>query len=133
MLSNYSRFSKLGFGSNYDSDVYAPMKYFLQFVPQQVEKSILEYEQDNETVLTVDVPGVSKSNVTVSVENDVLYIDTRRPGFKETDAVTSRSFMYTFPPSGDKNGMAATVVDGVLTVRIPKLSPVSNKILVDVK
>jgi HSP20 family protein len=83
---------------------------------------------DTEVVLVCDVPGVKREDIEITLANRMLTIKgTRHFESKETEQVMlgraygSFSRTYTLPDSLDEEKLAAELVDGVLTVRIPKL------------
>ncbi len=88
-------------------------------------------ELDNELVLTAELPGMTKENVDVTFEDDVLTIrgekkeeqeekngEKRYHLFERTYGAFQRSF--TLPRTIDSTKIAAAFKDGVLTVRMPK-------------
>lgn len=82
---------------------------------------------DDEIVFVCDVPGVKQEDLDITLENHVLTISgTRRLDRKEGEhVVLGRSYgsfrrAYTLPDSLDDQNLAASLADGVLTVRIPK-------------
>jgi HSP20 family protein len=83
---------------------------------------------DTEVALICDVPGVKQEDLEITLANRMLTIKgTRRFETKEAEQVMlgrsygSFSRSYTLPDSLDEEKLAAELVDGVLTVRIPKL------------
>jgi HSP20 family protein len=83
---------------------------------------------DTEVALVCDVPGVKQEDLEITLANRMLTIKgTRRFDAKETEQVMlgraygSFTRSYTLPDSLDEEKLAAELVDGVLTVRIPKL------------
>jgi HSP20 family protein len=87
------------------------------------------YEEGDEVVVAIDLPGVSKDDVEVSVTGDVLTVRGERTERSEIDEgayyrreVTSGSFLrsLTLPASADRERGSASFADGVLTIRFPK-------------
>ena len=83
---------------------------------------------DTDVALVCDVPGVKQEDLEITLANRILTIKgTRRFDGKETEQVMlgraygSFTRSYTLPDSLDEEKLAAELVDGVLTVRIPKL------------
>jgi len=79
--------------------------------------------------IVCDVPGLKSEDLEVTLENHVLTLEgTRRFDSREDEQVVlgrpygafRRSF--TLPDGMDEVNLTATVTDGVLTVRIPKLA-----------
>jgi len=86
------------------------------------------HETDEALTLTMDVPGLRSEDVEVAVEHRVLKIEatrTRPTLDGETSHRRERRFgtfsrSFRLGPSLDPSGTAAGVVDGVLTVTVPK-------------
>jgi len=83
---------------------------------------------DTEVALVCDVPGVRQEDLEITLANRMLTIKgTRRFDGNATQQVMlgraygSFSRSYALPESLDEEKLAAELVDGVLTVRIPKL------------
>lgn len=83
---------------------------------------------DAEVLFVCDVPGVKQDDLEITLTNRVLTIKGVRR-FESDEAqkiVLGRSYgsfsrSYTLPETLDEDKLAAELVDGVLTVRIPKL------------
>ncbi len=86
--------------------------------------------------LQISLPGLKKEEIKIDVENDTLTISGERK-FKqesETDKVHlvegaygSFSRSFNLPENIDKQGITAELVDGVLTLSIPKVEVQNNK------
>jgi Molecular chaperone (small heat shock protein) len=95
-------------------------------------------ENEKESVLFADMPGVDQANIDITIEKNVLTIKGKPtyPEFSGYEPVYSeygigdfkRSF--TLSDAVDKDNISATVKDGVLTLRLPKASPKTRKISV---
>lgn len=88
-------------------------------------------ENENEYLFKVELPGMKRENVTVSWEKEVLTIrgekvreekgkegDTRFHLFERTYGEFTRTF--TFPAAIVPDKITAEMVDGILTVKVPK-------------
>lgn len=82
---------------------------------------------ESEVVFVCDVPGVKRENVEVTLENRVLTIKGERKFDSRDDerVMLGRAYgafrcAYTLPDAVDEENLAASLADGVLTVRIPK-------------
>jgi HSP20 family protein len=82
---------------------------------------------DDELQFVCDVPGVKQDDLEVTLENRVLTIKgARKFESRENEQVmlgrTYGSFTrsYTLPDYIDDANLAASLADGVLTIRIPK-------------
>lgn len=86
-------------------------------------------ETDEEMVVLADMPGADEQSVDITLENDVLRLEAkvperdvgdRRPALLEYGiGPFSRSFLIT--DDVDRKGIEATVRNGVLRVRLPKV------------
>ena len=89
-------------------------------------------ENQNEYVVSADLPAVKREDVNVTVENNLLSIRGERR-VEKTDAEETEhrreSFYgvferrFSLPEDADAEHISAESRDGVLTVRIPKVKP----------
>lgn len=98
----------------------------------QLQKShvaIDMYSDNNDLIVSMDLPGVSSSDVRVEIENGQLHIFGQRKVEKEDDhkdyyhqEIMYGSFdrLISLPPEINAAGMSYEIKDGVLTVIIPK-------------
>ncbi|HYK11175.1 MAG TPA: Hsp20/alpha crystallin family protein [Gemmatimonadales bacterium] len=70
-------------------------------------------EENGDTRISAEIPGVKPGDVKVSVESSVLSIEGQKAG-----AAFKRSF--TLSPTVDAEGIKASYEHGVLTVTLPK-------------
>jgi len=88
------------------------------------------YESPTEVIVTMEMPGVEKDAIDIRVEKSVLTvtgnIDSRK--YENLEPIYSEynvgNFVRSFTLSTkiDSDKIAATVADGVLTVRLPKVA-----------
>ena len=71
------------------------------------------YETPDALVLVADLPGVAKNALSIEMKDDLLSLRGERK-----DLVYERSFKV--PPGVDGDKVAAELVDGVLTLELPK-------------
>lgn len=86
-------------------------------------------EEDERFVLVADIPGVSRDDVEVTLEDGVLTIrgerraetEETREGFHRKERVHG-SFMrqFSLPDTVNTDSISASVTDGVLEIGIPK-------------
>lgn len=96
------------------------------------------YETDTDVVLTVDMPGVAKGDVDVMLEGNVLSIhghvaDNSPEEFSLIYAeyeVGDYERSFTVSDEVDREAIAATVKNGVLTLNLPKSGPETKRIAV---
>jgi HSP20 family molecular chaperone IbpA len=93
------------------------------------------YETEDELVLLVDIPGASESNVNITLEKNVLTIDAyidpiRSNGYDLAYAEYEEGdYRRVFHLSDeiDRDGIEATVSEGVLRLQLPKSERVLTK------
>jgi HSP20 family molecular chaperone IbpA len=88
------------------------------------------YETDDQIVVVADMPGVDENTVDITLENNVLTIN----GFVEPAPVEGYNLAYaeyrvgdyqrafTLSDQIDREGIEATVKDGVLRLHLPKIT-----------
>lgn len=87
------------------------------------------FETEKSLVVVLDMPGVSKEDVSVRLENDVLEIEGRLAlgSFGKRQAIYSEynvgNFYRRFNVSNkvSRDGIEAKMQDGVLTLTLPKV------------
>lgn len=87
------------------------------------------YETDEAVVMKAEIPGVAKDQVSVEVKDGLLTLRGERKFEKEVKEENyhrvERSYgsfqrSFTLPTSVDQEKIGASLVDGVLEVRLPK-------------
>lgn len=83
--------------------------------------------KDNEIVFNVDVPGVKREELDVTLDKGVLTIKGARKVVADPNAQKSLgraygefALSYALPDVVDEERLSAELADGVLTVRVPK-------------
>lgn len=98
-------------------------------------------ERDDHYEVSLDLPGLDKSNVRITVENDQLMISGERNEERKTEEGQMRRFerfsgrfrrSFGLPEGVDSDSVQAGYKDGVLTVTVPKPAEVKPK-LIEVK
>jgi len=98
-------------------------------------------EEDHRYVLEADIPGVSREDLDITLEDSVLTVKGERTvnseendeGYRRRER-THGSFVrqFTLPDTVNSEGISATVVNGVLEIGIPKQAkPEPRKITVE--
>ena len=83
------------------------------------------FESDGEYIVAVDLPGIDRSTLDISIDDDRLTVKGKRDGNVATqhlDECPKGTFLRTFsvPSSVDKDDIKANYKDGVLKVRLPR-------------
>jgi HSP20 family protein len=84
------------------------------------------YNRKGEYLILVDLPGVSREALDISLDDDQLFIRGERPADAEAQGRTERPagrFLRKFgplPPTVDQKAISAEYKDGVLRLRLPK-------------
>ena len=97
-------------------------------------------EEENRYVLEADIPGISREDLNITLEDSVLTIKGERTGNSEENSEgyrrrerTHGSFVrqFTLPDTVNAEAIRAAVVNGVLEIGIPKQAkPEPRKITV---
>lgn len=89
------------------------------------------FRTEDEIVAKIDLPGVSREDIDVVLENDTLHISVAKEGERESRTGTAyfmeRSFSgyyrsISLPEDADQENLRADYRDGVLTVRMPTMA-----------
>lgn len=124
------------FGPGFLNAMMEPRAY-RNLLPQATVK-----QDDGGATLEVGLPGFSPEEVDVSVENNTLFINAERKGQRENDeegaTVWERSYQraVTLPDGVDEEGISASFENGLLAVRIPRLTEeqkVANRRRISIK
>jgi HSP20 family protein len=84
------------------------------------------FENENDVLVFADLPGVSKDDVTVRLEDGQLFFEARRPGKAPGSPLATEyrfcDYRRTFvvPQSVDASKIEAELKSGVLRIRLPK-------------
>lgn len=84
------------------------------------------YQNETGFMIRADLPGVSKENVSIELENKELRLEAKRPGRQLGKTWTpDRRYRRTFriAEDVDADGIDASLADGVLSVVLPKAKP----------
>lgn len=94
---------------------------------EPTQKNFRSVEKENEYLLSLDLPGVSKENAHVEVDGGILTIRAERKDFwagAEGKGESSYKFerSFTLPTSVDVEKIDAQMENGVLNIVLPKLA-----------
>jgi HSP20 family protein len=99
-------------------------------------------DEDDQFVVTADLPGFEKDDIDVEVHERTLRIDARREAETEAEdddyirrerSERSLSRSVTLPEDVDEAGAAASYQNGVLTVELPKSHTSEESTSVDIE
>jgi HSP20 family protein len=94
------------------------------------------YETDDAFELTMELPGMKKDNIDISIENNMLNISGERKASREENGRTYHRVESRFgkfsrnlpmPNNVDDEGIEAKYENGVLTVNLPKTEQSTGK------
>lgn len=93
-------------------------------------KALSEFkETDQAFLMSIDMPGVSKKDLNLQIENDIIYITATRKVFfdKEESSKQTLSRTIQVPKLVDVDKIKAHIEDGVLYLALPKLEKAKAK------
>jgi HSP20 family protein len=90
---------------------------------------------DEEYRIDVVAPGLSKDDLTVKVENDQLCISYDNENTDKTERVYYRSFsrVWKLPTDVAATSVRADYKQGILSVFVPRETPATTSITIDIK
>lgn len=81
----------------------------------------LNVEQDDKAwTVTLDVPGIPREDLSIGIEGAVVRVETKAEAKRQFKAA------YELPLVIDTSASEAKLENGVLTLKLAKLAPVSN-------
>lgn len=104
------------------SSLFSPdMDDFLANRASVASKGVRVEKDDTSVTLHIDVPGLAKDQLTIAVEADTVRIESK------ADAPRSFKAAYQLAQEIDTATSTATLENGVLTLKLGKLVPVSKE------
>lgn len=92
------------------------------------------YETEQDVIVIADMPGVVADDLDLSLEDSVLTIQGRRLPPRQTGRILLEEYetghylrRFTVAETIDQERIAASLTDGVLTVRLPKIKPLQPR------
>lgn len=92
------------------------------------------FETEQEVVVMADVPGATAEGVDLALEENILTIQAQRVPVKHQGRVVLEEYetghylrRFTLAETIDQERIEASLVNGVLKVRLPKLGPSQPK------
>ncbi len=97
------------------------------------------YETADRFVLSIELPGLTRDQIKIELQQDILTVRGDRAVQHEEGAEFHRverghgpfARSFSLPNPADADRVQAEFRDGVLTVAIPKLAPPTRRIAVD--
>jgi HSP20 family protein len=79
------------------------------------------YEDDNERVIRLEIPGVRKNDIRIELENTVLSVEAKRvERTNEGESSIELSRSVSVGEDIDAKKIKAHLEDGILTIKLPK-------------
>ena len=90
---------------------------------------------DEEYRIDIVAPGLDKSDMSVKVENSQLYVSYDNENTDKSERVYYRSFTryWKLPVDVDAASIRADYNQGILSVFVPRETPATNTIEIDIK
>jgi HSP20 family protein len=96
------------------------------------------YETDDSVTVVADMPGVDENSVDITLEQNILTINGyTAPGGPQGYSLAYAEYQvgdyqrrFTLSDKIDRDKIEATMKDGVLRLRLPKVEPTARKIAV---
>jgi HSP20 family protein len=84
-------------------------------------------QEEKAWTVTLDLPGVAKEDLSITIEGTVVRIETRAEAKRQFKSA------YELPQDIDADASTATVENGVLTLALAKKAPVSTARQIEVR
>jgi HSP20 family protein len=84
-------------------------------------------ESDENLTLSFEIPGAAKDDIKIWIANDLLTISGEKKGEPDSERlIAEREFgrferSFKLPGAVDRNNVLAELVDGILTIKLPKV------------
>ena len=114
---------------NWFEDFFAPVESYISQRSKNTLPAVNIEEDENKFAIEFAVPGLSKSDFSINLDNDVLTVKSEKETKnEETDSnFTRKEFSYssfqrsfTLPDAADGENIKAEYKDGILSIEIPK-------------
>ncbi len=102
------------------------LEHFGDAAAQRSSKGVQVESTDTHVTLSLDLPGLAKEQLTIAIEADVVRIESK------ADAPRSFKAAYQLAQDIDPASSSAKLKNGVLTLALGKLVPVSRETLLTV-
>ena len=120
----------------FDSMIYKTLEKSKNWIPE-----VSVFENEKMYTVTMDIPGVEKTNVNIEVEGSCLIISGKREKENKKDMlpyysqIKYGSFSRTFnlPEEINVEKIAAKYKDGTLVLTLPKMEMINSSISIPIK
>ena len=95
-----------------------------------IKPKALINELDDSYVISLEMPGVSKKDVDITINNDVINIKSQRKENDSKDFYLENQYSRSFyiPDNVNIDKIKAKSLNGILTINIPKLKKIKKNI-----
>jgi len=90
------------------------------------QRSLNVVQDDKSWTLTLDIPGLSREELSIGIEGAVVRIESKAEARRQFKAA------YEMPQDIDASASEAKLENGVLTLKLGKLIPVSKTVQITV-
>jgi HSP20 family protein len=97
-----------------------------EYSAMHANKPVRVETDETSVTLSLDVPGLSKAQLTIAIEDDVVRIESK------ADAPRSFKAAYRIATNIDATTSQAKLEDGVLTLKLSKTVPVNRETLITI-
>jgi HSP20 family protein len=90
---------------------------------------------EEEYRIDIIAPGLNKEDMNVKIENNQLYVSYDNQNTDKSERVYYRSFarFWKLPSDADLNTIRADYKQGILSVFVPRETPATESITIDIK
>jgi HSP20 family protein len=92
------------------------------------------FETEKDVIVIADMPGVASESIDLSLEDNILTIQGHRAPYKQMGRVLLEEYeighylrRFTVAETIDQEKIEASLADGVLRLRLPKVGPAQPK------
>ncbi|MCP4106996.1 MAG: Hsp20/alpha crystallin family protein [Desulfobacteraceae bacterium] len=126
----------VSFRNRFFDEAFFPAKWDEQLASFRLNPAVDVYENDSSYVISAELPGLDKENISVDLKDRVLTLRGERSCedekkedkyFRKERAYGKFQRVFTLPGGVDSKKIAAEYKDGVLKVNIPKTEEVKPK------
>ena len=95
-----------------------------------IKPKALINELDDSYIISLEMPGVSKKDVDITINNDVINIKSQRKENDSKDFYLENQYSRSFyiPDNVNIDKIKAKSLNGILTINIPKLKKIKKNI-----